>query len=55
MLPMSLFSVLQIHPDTNTGDEEKFRELKTAYEYCLSFTKQPDEMTYNEIEAKERE
>ncbi|XP_056020624.1 uncharacterized protein LOC125650889 [Ostrea edulis] len=44
-----------IHPDTNTGDEEKFRELKTAYEYCLSFTKQPDEMTYNEIEAKERE
>ncbi|XP_062581611.1 dnaJ homolog subfamily C member 4-like, partial [Saccostrea cucullata] len=44
----------QLHPDTNTGDVEQFQELKTAYEHCMSFTKQPFEMTYDEIQAKER-
>ena len=46
---------LQLHPDTDTGDIEKFKELNTAYEQCLNYAKAPHEMTLKELQDRAKE
>nr|XP_022333768.1 dnaJ homolog subfamily C member 4-like [Crassostrea virginica] len=45
----------QLHPDTDTGDIEKFKELNTAYEQCLNYAKAPHEMTLKELQDRAKE
>lgn len=45
----------QLHPDVDTGDLEKFKELNAAYNKCLNYVKAPNDMMMQEHQDVDRE
>lgn len=40
--------LFQLHPDVDTGDLEKFKELNDAYTKCLNYVRAPNDMLMQE-------
>lgn len=40
----------QLHPDVDTGDLEKFKELNDAYTKCLNYVRAPNDMLMQEYQ-----